>query len=342
MIRYALRRLLIVPFTLWGLTVLIFAMLQLLEPAERAALYITSPPRNPEALAAVIRRYGLDDPIYVQYGRWIGQALQGDLGWSKTAQQPVARAIGTFFPATLELTLWSFVPIMVFGVWLGMQAATHHDRWIDHSARVFSILGYSFPTFVFGLLMLMIFYAWLAWFPPGRLSPWATTAVYAAGFRRYTGMHTLDALLNGRFDIWLDALRHLVLPALTLACVNWALVLRVTRSAALEALTQEYVTVAHAKGLSPAQVTRGHVRPNAMIPVATTGGLLFVWLLSGAVIVETVFDFHGMGWWAANAALRFDAISVLGITLFNGVLLLLINLVVDLLYAVLDPRIRVT
>jgi peptide/nickel transport system permease protein len=342
MIRFALRRLLILPFTLWGLTLLIFAMLQLLEPSERAALYVTSTPRTQDALDAVIRRHGLADPVYVQYGRWLGQIVQGDLGWSKTAQQPVASAIRAFFPATLELTLWSFAPIMIIGIWLGLLAATNHDRWIDHLARVFSILGYSFPTFVFGLLALMIFYARLGWLPPGRLSPWATTVIHSADFYRATGLHTIDALINGRLDVFGDALRHLFLPALTLAYVNWALILRLMRAAALESLSEEYVTVARAKGLSSRSVVRTHVRPNAMIPVVTAGGLLFVWLLSGAVIVETVFEFRGMGWWAATAALRLDAISVLGITLFNGALLLLINLVVDLLYAALDPRIRLT
>jgi peptide/nickel transport system permease protein len=339
---YILRRLLSLPLTLWGLTILIFAMLQALTPTERAALYVKSTPRNPEALAAIVARHGLDQPIHVQYGRWLSHVARGDLGWSKTAQQPVASAIANYFPATLELTLWSFAPILIVGVWLGLLAATHHDRWIDQAARLLSILGFAFPSFVFGLLMLLLFYATLQWLPPGRLSDWATTIVYGDEFRRFTGMHTLDALLNGRVDIFLDALRHLLLPVITLAYVNWALILRITRSAALEALRQDYTTVARAKGLPTRRVIRRHVRPNTMIPVVTVGGLLFAALLNGAVIVETIFDLHGMGWWAANAALRLDAVSVLGITLFYATLLLLINLATDVLYVVLDPRIRLT
>jgi peptide/nickel transport system permease protein len=337
---YILRRLLMLPLTLFGLSVLIFAMLQLLDPAERAALYVRSPPRTATALADVIEKYGLDQPVYAQYVNWLGHVLHGDLGWSKTAQQPVLSAIRSYFPATLELTLLSFVPIMFVGMWLGIQAATHHNQWLDQVLRAFSVLGYSFPAFVLSLVLLMVFYATVPWFPPGRLSQWAGTVVYGAQFQRYTGMHTVDALLNGRIDICVDALRHLLLPVVTLAYVNLALILRVTRSAVLDVLSQEYTTVARAKGLPKQHVVNRHVRPNAMIPVATVGGLLFVSLLGGAVLVETVFDLHGMGWWAANAASQLDAISVLGITLFNGALLLLVNLVVDVLYVMLDPRIR--
>ena len=153
-------------------------------------------------------------------------------------------------------------------------------------------------------------------------------------------MNTVDALLNGRLDIFFDALRHLVLPALTLSYVNWALILRVTRSSMLEVMRQDYIMTARAKGLRERLVINRHARPNAMIPVATIGGLLLIGLLNGVVITETVFNYHGMGWLAANAALNFDAISVLGVTLFNGVLLIMANLVVDILYGYLDPRIR--
>jgi peptide/nickel transport system permease protein len=176
--------------------------------------------------------------------------------------------------------------------------------------------------------------------PPGRLSDWATAIVYSPAFHRYTNMNTVDALLNLRFDIFWDSLRHMLLPVVTLAYVNLALILRVTRSSMLEVIGQDYIRVARAKGLSDREVHARHARPNALIPVATIGGLLLVGLLNGAVITETVFNYHGMGWWAANSALNLDAVSVLGIALFGGVLLILANLVVDVLYAFLDPRIR--
>ncbi len=337
---YIIRRLLILPIILLGLSVLIFGMLQALNPVERAALYVTSPPKTPDALQAIIQKYGLDQPIYVQYWHWLDNVVHGNLGWSQTAQMPVVQAIETYFPATFELAIWSFVPIIVIGVWMGVQAAIHHNTIIDQAARVFSIIGYSFPSFVFGLLMLLIFYSDLQWFPPGRLSDWANAIVYSSQFHQYTGMHTFDAILNGRFDIFLNSLRHLVLPALTLSYINWALILRVARSSMLDTIRQDYVTTARAKGLTERMVINNHARPNAMLPVATIGGLLLIGLLNGVVITETVFNYHGMGLFVANAALNFDAVSVLGVTMFDGALLVLANLVVDVLYGYLDPRIR--
>ncbi len=340
MINYIIRRLLILPFVIFGLSILIFGMLMMLSPVERAALYVTQPPKNPAALQAIITKYGLDRPIYDQYEQWVVKVLHGDLGWSKTAEMPVAEAIKTYLPASLELAIWSFVPIVFIGTWLGIQAAVHHDSFIDQAARVFSIIGFSFPTFVFGLLVLMVFYANLHWLPPGRLSEWASAIVRSSDFHTYTGMYTIDALLNRRIDIFLDAIRHLILPALTLAYVDWAVILRVARSSMLDVIQQDYIRTARAKGLPQSRVINQHARPNALIPVATLGGLLLVGLLNGVVITETVFNYHGMGLFAASAALNFDAVSVLGVALLAGVLLVLANLFVDILYSYLDPRIR--
>lgn len=340
MTTYIIRRLFILPVVLLGLSIMVFGLLQFLDPVERATLYVTSPPKTQDALNAVIQKYGLDQPIYVQYWDYLKSFAQGNLGWSVTGQMPVMTAIKTYFPATIELALWSFIPIIVIGIWIGVQAAVHQNSIFDQAARVFSIIGYSFPTFVFGLLVLLFFYSQLQWFPPGRLSDWANNIVYSSNFHQYTGMMTVDSILNGNFSIFLDAARHLFLPALTLAYVDWALILRVTRSSMLEAIHQDYVTTARAKGLNWNKVINKHARPNAMIPVATIGGLLLVGLLNGAVITETIFDYHGMGWFAANAALHFDAISVLGVTIFYGILLVVANLVVDIMYAYLDPRIR--
>ncbi len=352
MTQYIIRRLLLLPLLLFGVTVLIFGMLQFLSPAERAALYIKDIPKNPQALEGVIRKYGLDQPIYVQYWKWLvgvkdpvtgkksGGILRGDLGYSRTSSEPVMDLIKERFPATLELALWSMLPIILGGIWLGVVAAINHNKFIDQLARVFSIVGWSFPTFVFGLLVLMIFYAQLQWFPPGRLSDWADAVVRSKHFHRFTYLVTVDALLNGRLDVFWDALRHLILPIITLSYLSWALLLRVTRSSMLEVLRQNYVTTARAKGLDEKVVIRRHVLPNALIPVATIAGFTVIGLLNGVVITETVFNYPGIGSAAANAALQLDVVTVLGLTLFSGVIIILTNLLVDIMYAVIDPRVR--
>ena len=354
MINYIIRRLLLVPVLLFGVTVLIFGMLQFLGPVERSALYIKDFPRNDKQVEAVIKQYGLDKPLYVQYWRWlvghvetgtgerVGGILYGDFGYSRTASQPVADLIKTKFPNTLDLTLWAIFPLIAVGIWLGVQAAVHQNGWIDQAARIFSIVGASFPVFVFGLLVLMIFYANLQWFPPGKMSDWASQVVFSDAFHSYTHLLSFDALLNGRFDIFLDAMRHMILPILTLSYVTWATFVRVTRSSMLETLRMEYVTTARAKGLPERDVIYKHARPNAMIPVTTLAGFSVVGMLGGVVITETVFNYPGIGQAAANAAAQLDVITVLGFAIFNGLILIVANLVVDVLYAVIDPRVRLS
>jgi peptide/nickel transport system permease protein len=309
-------------------------------------------PKNPAALEGIIKQYGLDKPIYVQYYRWlvgkadpvsgkvVGGILRGDFGYSRSMAQPVINVIKRRFPATLELALYAIVPIVIVGVWLGIVAAVNHNKPIDQAARVFSIVGYSFPTFVLGLILLMFFYAQLRWFPSGRVSDWANAILNGPSFHAYTGMVTFDALLNGRIDIFLDALRHLVLPVLTLSYVSWAAFLRITRSSMLETLRQEYVVTARAKGLKERDVVNKHARPNALIPVTTYAGLQVAALLGGVVFTETIFDYPGIGNAAANAASNLDVVTVLALTLLTGAILIVTNLVVDVMYAFLDPRVR--
>jgi peptide/nickel transport system permease protein len=354
MVAYIVRRLLVLPIILFGVSILIFSMLMLLGPLERAALYVRDVPHTADGIDRIIRKYGLDDPIHIQYWRWLmgqrdrntgeveGGILRGDFGWSHTAQMPVMQAIRERFPGTAELALWSAIPMLVIGIFLGVQSAVHHNKFIDHVLRTFSIIGYSLPTFVFGLLMLMLFYSRLNWFPPEKLSQWAKVVVYGREFTQYTRMNTIDALLNLRFDVFLDALRHMVLPVAGLSYLNWALVLRVMRSSMLESLRQDYITTARSKGLAEQVVINRHARKNALIPVATIGGLIFVGYLSGVVITETIYNLHGMGLLYADAALNLDIVTLLGLTLFNGLILVLGNLVVDVMYAFIDPRVRLS
>ncbi len=340
MLAYIVRRLLTLPIILFGVTILIFAMMSFVSPGQRASLYVQSLPKTAGALDEIIEKYGLNDPIHMQYFRWMSGVLRGNLGFSQVGKAPVLDTIKRYVPASFELALWSAVPLIWIGIQLGVISALHHNKLIDQVMRVFAIVGWSFPTFVFGLLVLMIFYAKLQWFPAGRLSDWASQVVMSAEFTRYTGMNTLDAVLNLRLDIFWDALRHLILPIITLSYVQWALILRVTRSSMLEVLRADYVTTARSKGLAEGKVIDRHAKPNALIPVATVGGLVLIWMMSGVVITETVFNYRGLGWWVAASAAQLDVISVLGFTLFYGVLVVCGNLVVDVLYAYLDPRVR--
>jgi peptide/nickel transport system permease protein len=354
MIAYIIRRLLTLPLVLLGVTLLIFAMLQVLGPVERSALYVRDIPKTESQIDAVIAKYGLDDPVLVQYWHWltgrtdpvtgerVGGVLRGDLGFSRTGREPVIDLLKRRLPATIELALWAFIPVVGVGIWLGVVSALHHNKPIDQVSRVIAILGWSFPTFVFGLLVLLIFYAKLGWFPPGRLSPEYSQAVLSPEFTQYTRMMTVDSLLNLRFDIFIDALRHLVLPVLTLSVVVSALMLKVTRSSMLEALRQDYVTTARSKGLHEKTVINRHVRRNALIPVLTIAGVTIAGLLNGTIVVEVIFNYPGIGSAAAAAALSLDVLTMLGYALFVAILFVTANLVVDVLYGVLDPRVRLT
>lgn len=354
MTNYIIRRLLIMPITLIGVTMLIFGMLSFLSPVERSALYVRDIPHNEAALDGIIKRYGLDDPIYVQYWHWLvgredpisgkmnGGILRGDFGFSRSASEPVGDLLKRRFPATVELALFTILPIILIGVYLGIAAAVNHNKFIDQVARVFAILGHSLPSFILALLALMIFYANLGWFPPGRVSDWANAVILSDSWNSYTYLITIDALLNARVDIFLDALRHLILPVIVLSTISWATYLRVTRSSMLETLRQEYVVTARAKGLKERDVIQGHARPNALIPVATLGGFTVAGLLGGAVLTETVFNFPGIGQAAGEAAAQLDVIAVLSFTLLAGLILIVANLVVDVMYAFLDPRVRLS
>ncbi|NJN54052.1 MAG: ABC transporter permease [Anaerolineae bacterium] len=354
MITYIIRRLLMMPLILLGVTFLIFGMLQIMGPVERSALYVRDVPKSENQINAIIKRYGLDDPVHLQYWHWmvgrtdpetgetVGGVLRGDLGFSRTGREPVTDMLKRRFPATLELALWAMIPIIGGGVWMGMKAALNHNKPVDQASRVFATLGWSIPTFVFALMMLLIFYARLDWFQPGRLSTQFALEVGRPGFTIYTNMMTIDALLNLRFDIFVDALQHMVMPVITLAVVQWALLLRVTRSSMLEEMRQDYVRTARSKGLRERTVVNRHIRRNALIPVVTIAGATLAGLMNGVLVTEVIFNYPGLGQMAANAALQLDVLTMLGFALFNGVLFVGAYLVIDVLYVVIDPRIRLS
>jgi peptide/nickel transport system permease protein len=353
MVNYIIRRLLVLPIILIGVTMLIFAMIQFLSPEERSALYVRDIPKNQAMMDGIIKRYGLRDPIYLQYWHWLvgrtdtsgifsGGILRGDLGYSRSGNREISAIIADRFPATIELSLYAVIPIVGIGIWLGIAAAVNHNKLIDQVARVFSIIGYSFPTFIFGLMLLMFFYAQLRWFPIGRLSDWAIAVLRDPSYHQITKLVTIDAILNGRIDILWDAVRHLVLPVVTLSFTSWAVFLRVTRSSMLETLRQDYVVTARAKGMAEHNVVNKHARPNALIPVVTLGGLQVAGLLGGVVFTETIFNYPGIGSAAASAAAQLDVVTVLAFTLLTAFILIVANLVVDVLYGFLDPRVRLS
>ena len=343
MLTFIARRLLMLPLVLIGVTLLIFALLQLLSPYSRLAMYVNDPnqlKQGKEELDEMVEALGLNDPVWVQYGRWLNEVIHGDLGWSESGRQPVLSAITQRIPGTLELALYAVVPVIFGGIWLGKLTAVHQNKPLDHVGRVVAIVGWSFPTFVFGLLALFIFYGILGWFPPGRLSIAATRIVHSDAFTSYTGLHTIDAVLNGNWVVFSDAFRHLIMPVCSLAILSWALIMRVMRSGMLEAMRQDYVTTARAKGLPEKVVINKHARRNALLPVATIAGTMFAGLMGGVVITETVFNRPGLGRFAANAATQLDIPSILGFALLNGIIFVLVNLGVDVLYALFDPRVR--
>jgi len=341
MIAYILRRLALIPVVLFGASILVFSILQMVPPYQRVFAYVTDPVRIKTAeIEQLIKRYGLDDPLPVQYANWLKRLSHGNLGWSQTAKMPVAQAIAQFFPATLELALFAFLPTVALGIWFGVVAAVRHGTTIDYVIRTMAIIGWSFPTFIVGVLILMVFYGEFHLFPPERLSLWAVQTVGSANFISYTHLNTVDALLNLRFDIFLDALRHLIAPVLTLSFVMWALILRIMRSNMLDTLQKDYVAVARAKGLPENTVIRKYAVRNALLPVVTIAGEMALWLINGDVVAETIFNYKGIGFWAANAAMRLDIPAILGITLTSSFLLVFINLVVDVCYTFLDPQVR--
>ncbi|WP_027459665.1 ABC transporter permease [Deinococcus murrayi] len=338
MLNFIVRRLAQIPLVMLALSVLIVALTMLLTPAQRAAGYIRSDQQAAQ-LERIIRERGLDQPFPVQYGKWLQSTLSGDLGFSKASGQPVLDTIIDRLPNTIELTLLTAIPIILIGVWLGTLSALHKDRFIDQVLRVFVVLGYSLPTFVLGIILLAVFYGYLGWLPgAGQVE---VVNQFAIGdLRRYTGMLGVDALLNGRFDIALDVLRHLIMPALTLFIVSSATILKVMRNNMLEALTSDYVRTARAKGLPERTVNLKHARRNALLSVITLGGFLIINLLSGSIITETIFAYPGIGQWVVQSALQLDVPAVLGFALLSAIIVVVVSTLTDILYGVVDPRVR--
>lgn len=339
MTKYILRRLALLPLVMIGATFLLFFLTQRLSPQMRAALYIQDA-RQLGSLEEIIKQHGLNDPVAKQYVRWAGNLLKGEFGYSQTANMPVSKAIKEYLPATIELAVVTMILVVIFGVWLGCVSAVNKGKWQDEVVRMLSVGGFSIPIFVLGLLMLMFFYGKLGWFGPGRYSFATDIIVHGQNFNNYTGFLLLDSLLNLNFAVFLDGLKHLILPAVTLCIGSFALMVRVMRSSMLEELGKPYVRTARAKGLTERQVIYKHAGKNAIIPVVTLASIQFVRLLGGTVIVETIFNYPGIGRFGVLCAQQLDIPGVLGFSLMVAFLFVIGNLITDVLYTFIDPRIR--
>ncbi|WP_410814735.1 ABC transporter permease [Micromonospora sp. 067-2] len=333
MFRFIVRRLLQLIPTLFGLSLLLFIWLRRLPGGPETA--ILGERGTPEMRAAIRRNMGLDEPILVQYGRFVRRLIRLDLGTSTSTKRPVITEFLERFPGTVELTITALVIAIGIGIPLGYLAARRRGRFLDHASVGGSLIGICIPVFFLGYVLKAIFSENLHWFPSsGRQDP-------TLGATRVTNFFVLDGLMTREWDAAADALWHLVLPSIALASIPLAIIVRITRASVLEVLNEDFVRTAEAKGLTEQVVRRRHVLRNAMLPVATSIGLLAGGLLSGAVLTETVFAFNGIGAFVAEAIGQRDYPVLLGFILIIAVVYVLVNLLVDLSYSFIDPRVRV-
>lgn len=325
------------PVLLLGIASIVFVISRL-TPADPLASIVG--PRgltNPDVVAAAKARWGLDQPVPVQYFKYMKNLLQGDMGTSFSTRRPVLDDLVDRLPATLELTFTAMLIGLVFGVGLGVLAARHRNRVVDHVARFFALIGSSLPAFWAGLLLLYIFYAKFGWLPgPGRLDPRATAP------DKITGFFTIDALLHGDFGTFKAALMHLILPASVLGWGVVGIVSRLVRASLLDEFSMEYVRVARAMGLRERTVVNSHALRNALLPTITIVAFTFAFLLTGAVLTETVFTWPGVGSYAVDASRNLDFPAIIGVTILGGFAFLITNLITDVIYALADPRIRLS
>ena len=334
MLRFIVRRLLLLVPILVGLSLLVFVYLRALPGSPAYALL--GDRATPEAVREINRQFGLDRPIHIQYLRYVKSVASGDLGSSSQTRQPVTAELKRRFPATVELTVAAMLFATLLGVPLGFIAAKRYGSWLDHASLFASLIGISIPIFFLAIILKYIFAVRLGWLPSvGRSSVLIT-------YDHPTGFYVLDALIAGNVEAVWDTLKHLVLPAIALGSIPLAIVARITRAATLDVQNEDYVRTARAKGMAPRIVDRRHVLRNALLPISTIIGLQVGLLLSGAVLTEKVFAWPGVGSWLVDAIEFRDYPVLQGGILFLAIIFVLVNLVVDVTYALIDPRIRLS
>ncbi len=330
---YILRRLALMMFVLFGIIVITFIVSHVI-PADPIGA-ILGPQAPPELVEKVRREWGFDKPLPEQFVDYMVNLLQGNLGKSIRTNKPVAEDLMKFFPATIELATAAMIVAIVIGIPLGIISAVKKDKWPDHISRIFALMGVSMPVFWLGLILLFVLYYQLGIFPgPGRLDPGIEAPP------RITGILTLDSLITGNFEAFTNAVWHLMLPSFVLGYYASASITRITRTSLLEVMTQDFIRTARAKGLPERVVLFRHALRNALIPTTTVIGMVYGSLLEGAILTETIFAWPGLGRYSTGAFLSVDFLAVMGSTLLIAVIYSVANLVVDILYAFLDPRIR--
>ena len=333
MLAHIIRRILLLFPTLLGISIIIFLMMHI-TPGDPAELLLGERATEP-ALEALREHLGLNEPLYIQYGMFLKRLMKGDLGETIWTRQKVWTEVKQRFPATIELSIAAMLISSLLGVILGIISATKQYSLFDYLSMLGALVGVSMPIFWLGLILMLLFSLNLGWFPmSGRLS-------VSIELSKITNFYILDALLTKNWAALKDALWHLTLPAITLSTIPMAIVARMTRSSMLEVLRQDYIKTAKAKGLPPLMVIMKHAFRNALIPVITVVGLMFGILMAGAILTETIFAWPGVGKWLYDAVLQRDYMVIQGGTLIVAAIFVLINLVVDILYAVINPKISV-
>jgi ABC-type dipeptide/oligopeptide/nickel transport system permease component len=336
-LRFLARRIAAAALLCVGITLVAFTLTQLVPGDPATANLGQRAIGDPAAVAAFRAKYGLDKPLPVQYLTYLGNVVRGNLGLSQQSHRPVAQDLGEYVPATIELALFAIVLSLLIGVAFGVLAAINRDRWPDQVLRVVSLGGVSMPTFWVALVAFYLFFFKFGLLPGGgRIDPGMNAPPQATGF------YTIDAALAGQWDVWGSAVRHLVLPSLVLAVYTVGMLMRFTRASVLEILGNDYVRAARAKGLPERVVILRHVLRPALVAIITVAGVAFGSLLSGAVLVESIFSWPGLGQYAYRSAVNLDLPAIMGVSIVVAAVYIVINLLVDLLYGVIDPRIRLT
>ncbi|MEI4473416.1 ABC transporter permease [Frigidibacter sp. MR17.24] len=333
MIRFILRRLLLLIPVIIGLTMIMFAIARLLpgDPVGLAA----GPNATAAERAALATEFGLDRPVWEQYATYVGGLAHGDFGTSLLTRRPVGADLAAYLPATLELVFAAMFIAVALGIPLGLLTALWRNRWPDYVSQVLAIGAISMPRFFLGLLLQLCFAMWLMWLPLGGRLP-----IIVFPPQPITGFITLDALLTGDWQVFTTALRHLIMPAVALSLSPLATIMRMMRASTIEVMGQDYVMTARALGLPRHKILGRVIARNAVSATLTVIGLYFGWLLGGTVLVETVFDWPGLGLYATKAILSQDMMPVIGVALVIGLIFVLANLVIDLAYGLINPKVR--